>query len=127
MANQFDGTTSATAGATLTAEAVLKMARDLEAMMPKRPSLFDPLYPFPKLGGMDVFIEPEVPKIQARDIKLSDGTSILSPEFRAELNTWFAARFGYREGLCKDRALLLGNYGVMVDRRGYNALLAMTT
>lgn len=55
----------------------------------------------PTLFGLRVItsdlVPDEVPKIQVRDIKLSDGTSILTPEFRADLNAWLLARFGKKQ------------------------------
>lgn len=50
--------------------------------------------------GMKIFQSPlvqPVPAIQVRDIKLKDGTSILSERFRAETNAWLLDRFGTRE------------------------------
>lgn len=51
----------------------------------------------PTLMGIRVMPSPHVqpvPVIQVRDIKLKDGTPILSPAFRAEMNRWFLERFG---------------------------------
>jgi hypothetical protein len=42
------------------------------------------------------FVQP-VPRVQVRDIKLKDGTSILSPEFLARENAWYLERFGKME------------------------------
>ena len=50
-----------------------------------------------------------------RDIKLSDGTSLLSPKFLAETNAWFAHEFGYREPLLKDNMALMWHGGVMIQ------------
>jgi hypothetical protein len=50
------------------------------------------------LFGMKVitspFIPDRVPVMEVRDIKLSDGTSILTPEFRAETNRMLLELFG---------------------------------
>ena len=68
--------------------------------------------------GMNVYEEPPPPpKIQVRDIKLSDGTPLLSPRFLAETNAWFAAEFGYRERLLKDNMALMWNGGVMIQAK----------
>lgn len=53
------------------------------------------------LFGMKVITSPlipdEVPRIEVRDIKLRDGTSILTPAFRAEMNAWFLREFGTKQ------------------------------
>lgn len=52
------------------------------------------------LFGMRIATSPlvqPVPRIQVRDIKLSDGTSILSPEVRSRENAWYLERFGTME------------------------------
>ena len=67
--------------------------------------------------GMNVIeAPPPPPKIQVRDIRLSDGTPILSDAFRSEMNSWLAAQFGYREALLKaGTAFMFGNT-VIMDR-----------
>lgn len=40
----------------------------------------------------------DTPKVQVRDITLSDGTKLFQTEAREEFNAWLAARFGYRAG-----------------------------
>jgi len=80
---------------------------------PVGPSLFDYLNAPPRFIGMDVYeLPPEPAKVEVRDIKLSDGTSILSPEFRAETNAWLLERFGRRETY-KHAAYMFGNSIVM--------------
>lgn len=109
-----------------TADLTVEALRELMAKFPPaQPSIFDSVLRLPKLGGMDVYVEPSIPKIQVNDIKLSDGTSILSKQFRDETNAWLLARFGYREQLCKDRMWLLGNYGIMVSRQHYGVIAGM--
>jgi hypothetical protein len=82
---------------------VLKLVSDYGR--PKRNNLFDLgdlLSPGPSFMGMRIIetpmLEPKQ-KIKVRDIKFSDGTSILSPEFLAEQNKWWAEQFGYREDI----------------------------
>lgn len=54
----------------------------------------------PTLMGLHVVEVPwlgPVPAIEIRDIKLKDGTPLLSPEFRARENRWWLVRFGTRD------------------------------
>lgn len=54
-----------------------------------------------RLAGMDVFVEPPAPRrVEVRDIKLKDGTSILPAAFRERINASLEATFGRREPLC---------------------------
>ncbi len=91
--------TSGITGEPLTLE---KLSESLEAMrqyMPKR-SAFDDFLAPPRFMGIDIFESPALapkPKIQVRDIKFSDGTSILSQAFLDEQNAWWAEQFGYQE------------------------------
>lgn len=61
-------------------ETLRQMIRDLK-IPPREPSLFDLFQPS-KLMGMNVYVEPEVPKVQLRELKLSDGTPLVTKEFR---------------------------------------------
>lgn len=108
----------------LTAEKLRAMMADvMKYAPPPQPSLFDFLKPS-RMIGMDVYVEPEVPRLQLREITLSDGTPLVSKEFRDEYNAWLIARFGYREQLCRgDKAYILGNYGIMVNRQQYAGLI----
>jgi hypothetical protein len=100
---------------TLKYDDIIEAVRKVEALMPQRePSLFDLTFKPPSFAGMKLFEEsPPPPKIQVRDIKLKDGTSILSKEFRDETNAWLAAEFGYHESLCKDRMFLVSGLGII--------------
>jgi hypothetical protein len=110
----------------LTYDKLMATMRDVMASAPPpRSSLFDFLKPS-RLMGMDVYVEPDVPKIQLREITLSDGTPLVSKEFRDEYNAWLIARFGFREGLCRDKVYLLGNYGVMVGKHQLAAITNLT-
>ena len=97
------------------------------ATLPKpEPNIFDSLrMPFRALGRDIYDAPPPVPKIQVRDIKLKDGTSILSPEFLAKMNNELAAQFGYRDDPFKDKIYLLGSYG-MVMRPEYRHMIVST-
>lgn len=91
---------------------------------PRQPNLLDSIYQPSRFAGMDVYVEPEVPRLQLREITLSDGTPLVSKEFRDEYNAWLAARFGYREQLCRgDKAYIIGNYGIIVNRQQYAGLI----
>jgi hypothetical protein len=91
-----------------------KMLEILRKFPPPPPSPFD--LPF-RFGGLKVFEAPSPPpKIQVRDIKLSDGTSILTPEFRAQMNAWLIEMFGFQDDPFKDKAYILGNYGLVISK-----------
>lgn len=79
-----------------------------------------------RFAGMNVHEEQTPPKIQLRDIKLSDGTPLVSPEFRAEMNAWLAARFGYRESMIPRDRFLLTQWGLHI-RTDQRAILANIT
>jgi hypothetical protein len=116
MMNVIEGNTTGNAPtlqSTLTAEKLREMIDSLPA---------EPRYdffgrPFPmKLAGMNILeAPPPPPKLQVRDIKFRDGTSILSGEFRAKVNADLLERFGYQEDLFKDRAFILGSYGIVMN------------
>lgn len=98
---------------TLTLEKLQEVI-DAMGILPRQPSLFDALIkPLPTVMGMKVYQREQIPRIQVRDIKLRDGTSILSPEFRSEMNAWFAERFGFYDPLGND-IYMIGNYGISV-------------
>lgn len=80
----------------------------------------------PRMLGMDVYVEPDVPRLQLREIKLSDGTPLVSKEFRDEYNAWLAARFGYREPLCKDKMLFIGTHRLMVSKSQFAMISNLT-
>ncbi len=104
----------------LTADTLLAMM----ASLPKRePDLTMPLrMPFRPLGREIYDAPPPQPKIQVRQIFLSDGTPLLSPGFLAEQNAWWTAQFGYRDDPFKDKIYLLGSYG-MVMRPEYRHMI----
>lgn len=104
---------------TLTVEKILEAMRGL----PRAPrnDLFSPLRT--RFMGMPIYeAPPPAPKIQVRDIKFSDGTSILPAAFRAQINTQLLERFGFQEDLFKDKVYILGNYA-LVAKPEYSALL----
>jgi len=107
----------------LTYEKILEMMRSLPPA--PRNDLFNP-FPFRPPGrfmGMPVYeAPPPPPKIQVRDIKFSDGTSILTPEFREKENTWYLERFGLQEDLFKDKIYILGG-STLVAKPEYCAML----
>lgn len=100
----------------LTYDKIIAAMHEIEKIMPPpQPSLLDFLRPA-RFMGMDVYEEPPPPpKIQVRDIKLSDGTSLLSSKFLAETNAWFAQEFGYRAPLLKDNMALMWSGGCLVQ------------
>jgi hypothetical protein len=100
----------------LTYDKLVAAMREVAHLMPpSQPSLFDFLRP-PRYLGMDIYEEPPPPpKIQVRDIKLSDGTSLLSSKFLAETNAWFASEFGYRERLLKDDMAIMWQGGALIS------------
>jgi hypothetical protein len=100
----------------LTYDKLMAAMREIAHLVPPpQPSLLDFLRPA-RFMGMNVYEEPPLlPKIQVRDIKLSDGTSLLSPKFLAETNAWFAQEFGYREPLLKNNMALMWQGGVMIQ------------
>lgn len=100
----------------LTYEKLMASMREVLAHSPPpQPSLFDFLRPA-RFMGLDIYEEPPPPpKIQVRDIKLSDGTSLLSPKFLAETNAWFAQEFGYRDPILKPNMALMWSGGALVS------------
>jgi len=80
------------------------------AALPERPLFEEFFRPRSRFAGMDIYTRPPSPaKIQVRDIKLSDGTSILTAEFRAKMNAWLVQMFGYEEDPFKDQVLIFQN------------------
>lgn len=104
----------------LTLETLEKML----AGFPPAPPRNDPFGLMPsRFMGMDVFEMPPQPaKIEVRDIKLSDGTSILPASFRAEMNAWFLERFGRRPEV----AYMIGNWGIAMSRESIVKLTNFT-
>lgn len=99
----------------LTAEKLLELMRKYAAPQCV-PDLFNP-FPLRRFMGLEVYeAPPSPPKLQVRDIKFADGTSILAPAFRAEMNAWLLERFGYQEDIYKDKVYVLGNYGLVASR-----------
>lgn len=93
-----------------------KLLAVMRQFPPPPPSLFDSLFKPQTLMGMRVFeAPPPSPKIQLRDIKLSDGTPLFSPEFRAETNGWLIEQFGFRDDPFKDKAFML-NGGIVMSK-----------
>jgi len=94
----------------LTAETLRAMWENLkEHMPPREPGMLDFLRP-DRLGGMNLYeAPPPSPKIQLRDIEFDDGTSILTPQFRAQMQSWLTARFGFQQDLFKDHCYMFGN------------------
>jgi hypothetical protein len=81
------------------------------------PSLFDTLYGMPKtLMGMKIIERPSPPpRIQLRNITLSDGTPLFSDEFRSETNRWLLDRFGLAPDPFADKLFLIGGWGISVS------------
>jgi len=98
----------------LTYEKLMETMRTIEKIAPRRePSLFDNLF---RPMGMKLFeAPPPPPKIQVRNITFDDGTSILPADFRAQLNSWLIDRFGFQDDIFKDKAYILGNYGIVMS------------
>lgn len=95
----------------LTLDKLMEVMRQFPPPQPSPLDLFRPK----RLMGMDVYQRPDPPpKIQVRDIKLSDGTSLLSPQFRAKENLWWLAQFGLQPDPLGDKMFMLGNYGLVV-------------
>jgi hypothetical protein len=88
-------------------------AEKLREMMRMLPSRHDET-PFKLGGGFRIYDSPPPPpKIQVRDIKLSDGTPLLSPAFRSEMNSWLSERFGFCDDPFKDSVYCIGSALVM--------------
>lgn len=99
----------------LTLEKMLATMREIEKIAPRsrEPGILDFLRP-PQFAGLKVYeAPPPPPKIVLRDINLDDGTSILSPEFRAQMQSWLTARFGFQEDLFAFNAYTFGNSIIM--------------
>ena len=92
--------------------------------LPKpEPDLFNPFRLSLRPMGREVFIAPSPsPKIQVRDIKFADGTSLLPAAFLATENAWWAAHFGYQEDIFKDKIYLLGSYAMVMNARNHSIL-----
>jgi len=90
----------------LTFEKLDDIRRDLERAAPR--GLVTPF--MNRFGGMKIIEAPPAPqKIAVRDIKHADGTSILAPEFRREMDAWLAGRFGYADYVFKDQFFIMGD------------------
>jgi hypothetical protein len=96
----------------LTYESILETMRSL----PKSPDN-DLLSPFRlRPLGMNLYESPPPPpRIQARDVKLKDGTSVFPAKALAEMNAWLLERFGFAEDMFKDKIYFLGNYGIVAS------------
>jgi len=60
---------------------------------------------------------PPPPKIQVANITFDDGTPILDPGFRAQMNAWLVDRFGYRDDPFKDHVYFVGDYGMVASSK----------
>ena len=104
-----------------------KMRAMLDSLPKREPSLFDNVFTRPKFAGLNVYdAPPPTQKIKVRDIKFSDGTSILSAKFLAQINAKFAATFGYQEDIYKDKAYVLGNYGIVMKPEYRHMIVNLT-
>lgn len=82
---------------------------------PKHDDLFDCLVPRGALFGRKIYdAPPPQPKIQVRQLYLSDGTPLLPPDFLATENAWWINEFGYHEDMFRDKVYLLGSYGIVM-------------
>lgn len=100
------------AGSTLTEEKI----HAAMALLPKLPP--DPFNPFRmpfRPFGRELFEAPPPARLQVRDIKFKDGTSILPAGFLADQNARWLDRFGYRDDPFKDKIYLLGSYGMVAS------------
>ena len=98
----------------MTLERMLAAMRELGPPPPN--PLMDFLRPRDTIMGMKVYeAPPPAPKIQVRDIKFADGTSILPMGFRAEVDDWLYARFGLQEDPFKDRAFIISGMGILAS------------
>lgn len=102
----------------LTYDNIMKTFREIQAACPRprEPSMLDFLRP--RFGGMKVFeAPPPPPKLQVRDIKFSDGTSILPDDFRRHMNAWLVGRFGFDERgyLFHDKAIQIGHDMLVIN------------
>ena len=69
------------------------------------------MMPF-KFQGLDVYVEPAIPKLQ-----LSPSFDGCTDRFRAEVNAWLLAEFGFREStIPKGQVMLSQEHGFMVVR-----------
>lgn len=97
---------------TLTAEALREMMAKFPA--PKHDDFFDYLVPRGALMGRKIYdAPPPLPKIQVRQLFLSDGTPLLPAEFLAAENAWWLNEFGYADDIFRDKVFLLGSYGIV--------------
>lgn len=101
------------------ADDILAQMREIERRLgpiPREPSLFDSIYKPQTFAGMKVYERPPPgPKLQLRDITLSDGTKLFTSEFRAEMNAWLLERFGHAPDPFGDRIFMLSGFGLSVS------------
>jgi hypothetical protein len=98
-------------------ELTFEKIREMMRCLPPGPrnDLFDP-FPMRPFMGMPVYdAPPPQPKIEVRDIKFSDGTSILPAAFRAEMNRQLLERFGVKEDLFRDHVYVMGNRALVAS------------
>jgi hypothetical protein len=100
----------------LTFDKIMETYHDILRKFPREPSILDSLKPG-RFMGMPIFeAPPPQPKVQVRDLKFEDGTSILPDNFRREMNAWLVDRFGYRDDPFKDHAYICSGNIIMSSR-----------
>lgn len=112
----------------LTSESILATMRKFHAEFPPPPPnpLFAGLFR-PMLCGEKLYeAPPPAPKIQCREISFDDGTPILTPEFRAQINSWLIARFGFQEDFFRDKALMISGFGIVMSKRNMCVVTNLT-
>jgi hypothetical protein len=110
-------------GASLTFEKIMQAKRQLDALCPPIERGYDPfgLRPF---AGLKVFEAPE----PAPKLSLSrECAELVGPEFAAKMNCWLLIRFGRQEDIFKDKAYILGNYGIVLSKQNMGLLARVTT
>jgi len=100
----------------LTFDKIMESYRDILRKYPREPSMFDFLRPRNFAGMRIIEAPPPQAKVQVRDLKFEDGTSILSDSFRREMNAWLADRFGYHDDPFKDHAYMFSGNIVMSSK-----------
>jgi hypothetical protein len=81
-----------------------KMLEAMRQFSPPPPDPFSLNFLRPSFAGLDVLVEPEVPKIALS----KEVAELVGPVFAASVNAWLAERFGYREPVAKTPYILFG-------------------
>jgi hypothetical protein len=81
-----------------------RMLQLIKEFPPAPPDPFSLNFLRPSFAGMDVWVEPEIPKIELS----KEAAELVGPVFAASMNAWLVARFGYREPVAKQPYILWG-------------------